>query len=69
MDNEPILIRIDDYLLNVTILGDNPDGTVAVEYTAIHKDPSHKIDYDDINEKLNTLVNDVLKTHIETLND
>lgn len=65
MDNkEPLLIRIDDYLLSVEILGENSDGTLAVEYNVITKDTEKEIDHDDIGKKLSVVINKILEDYI-----
>lgn len=66
-DKEPLLIRIGDYLLSVDILGENSDGTLAVEYNAITKDPEQKIDHAFIEQQLPIVINKALEDHIDGL--
>jgi len=66
-NNEPLIMRIDDHLLQVIILGENSDGTLAVEYNVISKDPDEKIDHDDIGKKLSLAINAALESYLENL--
>lgn len=61
---ETLLIRIDDYLLSVEILGENSDGTLAVEYNVITKDPEQEVDHDEIGKKLSHVINKILEDYI-----
>jgi hypothetical protein len=62
---EPLLIRIGDYLLSVDILGENSDGTLAVEYNVITKDPEQKVDHTFIEQQLPVVINKILEEYIE----
>jgi len=62
---EPLLIRIGGYLLSVDILGENSDGTLAVEYNVITKDPEQKVDHTFIEQQLPVVINKILEEYIE----
>ena len=64
---EPFLIRIDDYLLNVDIIGTNSDGTLAIEYRVISKNEEVKIDHDHIGAQLNIFINKILEEYMNNV--